>query len=178
MSDATVTFLNHQFWHADADGTLLDNGKLNNGWIYSASFIASSDPNLAQATTPYAVGHFDREKEEVWEKVREDEFSHRPSRMKALFLFVSQEDVAYARQHWWGGASRVVFAVLVPQQIAKIHIADSRLLDSARQDWEADARRYWNGDLTEAPFLEAVVHGPVLIPNIEQYGPFGSSMRK
>ncbi|WP_338893949.1 hypothetical protein [Sinorhizobium meliloti] len=166
--DQALTFLDTVFWHTDPNGMTLWNAKLNKGWFRTISGSEGLLPD--SATTMYAAFHKDKEKEALWERVRAEEFSHKPTRMKTTFLFVSREDVDVAMSTWFKGQDRDVLPVLVPTT-SKLHIADTKLLDCAPSDWEGNARRYWTGEMTENPFREAVLEGPAYIPDTETMTP-------
>lgn len=162
-----VSFRNEVFWHAPSDGLLLWNARLRKGWTCSVSSIVDTSGS-EDFTTPYAALHKDREREAVWERVRQEGFSELPSRMKALFLFKSREDGERANATWWAGENRLLIPVLVPVA-SKLHIADSKHLDTSIHHWESNARRYWNGEPTDDPHMEVILHGAAWIPNIDRY---------
>jgi hypothetical protein len=47
---------------------------------------------------------------------------------------------------------------------ASVHLADAQLLECHEPDWEANARRYWQGEMTASPLREVLVDGPVYFP--------------
>ncbi|MDX0802476.1 hypothetical protein GOD37_26365 [Sinorhizobium medicae] len=151
------------FFHFDASGMLANNARVGKGLIYSASWIAMI-PGLETATTLYAFGNREKEKEAVWESIRASEFAEKPSRDKALFLFTSREDADRTGALWFGSERRQLFELLVPTT-SLLHIADARHLDATKSRWEDAARKYWSGELTEDPHREAVLHGAAFVPN-------------
>lgn len=177
MENIVAEFYEGEFWHADPHGIIVHNAKLRNGWTASVSFSIEHTPELSDATTPYAILHQDREKEACWERVRRDEFPGKPSRLNALYLFVSKTDVDLAMSSWWKGEPRIVCSMRVPR-ISLLHIADTRLLDAFPKDWEESARKYWAGVMTDDPFPEAILHGVAFIPNVHGYPNLQSSRER
>lgn len=168
MENVAIEFHDHEFWHADPLGIIIHNAKLRGGWTASVSYSIENTPDLSDAATPYAVFHQDKEKEEVWERIRRDEFPARPSRLNALYLFMSKADVDLAMASWWRGEQRIICSLRVPK-VSILHVADTRLLDARAEDWEENARKYWDGIMSDNPFPEAILHGLAFIPNIDGY---------
>ena len=56
---------------------------------------------------------------------------------------------------------------------SRIHKRDSKWLDSYEHEWEAKARKYWAGELTDDPMPEAILHGVAYFPDWENPS-FGS----
>ncbi|WP_028747998.1 hypothetical protein [Rhizobium mesoamericanum] len=160
-----MEFYDKTFWYTDPTGTVLHNAKLRKGWVLTVSSLART-PGLENATTRYTAFHRDREKEALWEKIRSEEFADKPTRMKAMFLFTSEEDVETAMQTWFKGEDRDILAVQVPKA-SNLHIADSKHLDAPQSDWDAAARLYWSGNQTDTPLLEAVLDGEAFIRDWE-----------
>lgn len=165
---ADLKFIDQVFFHTDPTGMVVWNAKLRHGWTESVS--SSNRRGEFEATTMYAALNAQPEKEAAWERVRENEFPDKPTRVKALFLFTSREDVDWALANWFAGQDRDVIAVLVPTT-SKLHIADATHLDCVREKWEEGARRYWSGELTGSPRLEAVLDGTAYIPNTHEMTP-------
>ncbi|WP_416066090.1 hypothetical protein ACK9YZ_06985 [Rhizobium sp. ZK1] len=164
-----MEFYENIFWYTDPSGIVLSNAKLNEGWTESVSSF-SDRTGLEGATTPYAALHLDREKEALWEKIRADEFPDRPTRLKALFLFVSRADAETAMQTWFRGQDRDFLAIQVPKT-SNLHVGDSKHLDAAQSDWDSAARSYWAGHHTAEPFLEGVLYGKAFVHNWQSLQP-------
>lgn len=158
------------YWHlTDRGDMLLHNVRLGKGWFASMSHLAKG--NLATATTPYSLQNANSEKERLWEDVRAAQFAELPSRIKALFGFLSKDDAERAIREWFPDKDKVVVEMRVAKQ-AKVHLADARHLDSAEPEWPKAAIRYWEGKATEDPRPEAIIDGSVYFPDWERE-PFG-----
>lgn len=161
------------YWHlADSEGVgsiLLHNAHISQGWYCSVSHIAKGD--LENALTPYSIFHTDKEKERLWELVRAKNFNDRPSRIKALFAFISLEDAERARREWYPNCDKVIVEMKVSKD-ANVHIADARHLDCEKAQWPEAAIRYWKEEETANPRMETVINGRVFFPKWE-HAPFG-----
>lgn len=164
-----MEFHEETFWYTDPSGIVLWNAKLRGGWTESVSSFGDQT-GLEGVTTPYAALHQDREKEALWERIRSKEFPARPSRMNAMFLFISRADAETAMGTWFLGQDRDLLAIQVPRT-SNLHIADSKHLNAAKSDWEAAARSYWAGHHTAEPFLEGVLYGKAFIHNWQSMQP-------
>ena len=86
------------FYHlAGQDSLVFWNAFLNRGFITSISVAAQAD-GLEDATTPYQFTRQQDSKDQLWERIRESEFPHKPSRMKALFLFDDRDTALHAKE--------------------------------------------------------------------------------
>lgn len=159
------------YWHLTHRGDiLLHNVRLRKGWGYSVSAFAKGE--LENAVRPYSLVNANSERERLWEEVRAAHFTDCPSRIKALFASVSKEDAEWAMREWFTEQDRIVVEMKAAVG-AKVHVADTRLLDCAEPQWREAAIRYWNGDRTDDPRLEVVIDGWVYFPNWERE-PFGT----
>lgn len=158
------------YWHSTGSTMFLWNSKLRQGWCPSISWIVEQNPEMADATTLYAALNAHQDKEQVWEQIRSAEFSHLPSRNKALFVFPTLGELEMAENTWWQVTQRRRVQILVAAD-ANIHAADSRWLDGEPSNWEENSRRYWSGELSSVPLREVIVHGMAWIPNIGDYEP-------
>ncbi len=156
------------YWHVAARNSLVfHNARLGEGIFWGASATAQL-PGLQNVISPYAAYHADREKEAVFEGVRACEFPGRPSRMKAFFLFDSLTRAEEAQRSWFGQEDRIVVETRIVAGSNR-HRADARLLDAHKADWEANARRYWSGEVTADPRPEVIVHGLLYFPEWEKF---------
>ena len=78
--------------------------------------------------------------------------------MKAFSLFDDRDTALHAKETWFPGEERHLLAVRV-LLASQIHKGDSKWLDSYEHEWEAKARKYWAGELTDDPMPEAILHG-------------------
>lgn len=152
------------FYHWDM-GLIRHNSRLTGGWLRSAS-MERKVPGLEWVTTPYSAGHKDVEKEAYWEKIRLDLFPGKPSRDGAFFVFGTREDADRARKRWFPDTARQLLEIRIPK-VTNLHVADTAHLDSLPENWEAAARRYWAGELSEdldASIPEIIVDGIFFVP--------------
>jgi len=76
------------YWHlVGGPGAFMfhNNVRVNKGCLFSVSAMVAS--GLHGAVTPYSVAHRDREKEQLFERVRAESYVALPSRLGALFVF-------------------------------------------------------------------------------------------
>lgn len=161
------------FWHlTTTDNFLLNNARLGKGWTASVSYFVEMEGNDG-FVTPYSMLHRDKDKEAVWEAVRQQKFPKLPSRMKALYAFLTQTDAesALSLGGWFEEESRVIIAVQ-PSPNAVVHVADAGWLDSRADHWTASASEYWSGAKTDDPKPEVVLHGQFYCPGWRE-PPFG-----
>ena len=86
---------------ADSEDCIFNkNLKVNKGVFPSLSLIRLMDESLKNAVSMYEVGHIDREKEAVFEKVRTENYPYRPSRMGAIYLFQDYQTAINANEKW------------------------------------------------------------------------------
>ncbi|MCV3239685.1 hypothetical protein [Mesorhizobium sp. ZC-5] len=168
---ASTSLKPETYWHlTDRSAFLLNNVHLGKGWTASHSFTARFD-GLAEIGTPYAFHASRDDKEQQWESVRNERFSHLPSRQKALFLFTSKDDGERAMEEWFPGCEKLLLEARITSATA-VHVADARHLETTQPLWPEAALLYWEGILTPDPRLEVVVDGPIYFPNW-QHPPFG-----
>lgn len=141
------------------------------GRLVAVSTLRRADPALLEAVSPYEAFKRGDEKEACFEFVRVQQFPMLPSRLGCLFLFLSREDADACNAKWWKGARVIVEGRIQSAQSAGIF--DSRHLDTAADQWEAAARRYWTGDLMADPRREVLVDGEVQLVDWEQHARLG-----
>ncbi|MCY1371196.1 hypothetical protein D9M68_523400 [compost metagenome] len=158
------------YWHlTDRDGLLLNNVRVGKGWFPSVSHFAKGE--MANAVTPYSLKNARSEKERFWEEIRATQFDKLPSRINALFGFLSKDDAERAVREWFRGEEKLVVEIRVAKQ-AKTHLADARHLDRHEPEWRNAAMDYWEGRVTEDPRPEVIIDGWVFFPGWERE-PFG-----
>lgn len=145
--------------------SLLWNAKVGQGLVYSVSSVAIGQ--LGPAGTLYSFLNKEPEKEEMWERVRQERFPRLPSRNKALFLFDSRDTARIAICKWYGGESRILLRTRITTS-ALYHTADATWLDCERRNWESYAYGYWSGRMTDSPIREVIVCGAVYFPDWDQ----------
>ncbi|HEY0943109.1 MAG TPA: hypothetical protein VGE08_23695 [Steroidobacter sp.] len=154
-------------WHVVAQrgpGAFMfqNNVRVSQGYLLSASAMVAS--GLLGAVTPYSATHQDREKEQLFERVRTESYAALPSRLGALFVFDDRAHAIRAQQIWFTGVPTNVFECRLFSSAVR-HTADSVLLNAQAADWEGNAHRYWQGEMTTQPLRETVVFGGVYFPD-------------
>jgi hypothetical protein len=158
------------FWHlSPPNGLLKNNARVGNGVVYSIGAVAEL-PGLENAVSPYSFARSGDPKEAVWEGVRKLSFGFLPSRLKSFYCFESKELLDRAAREWFGikAGARDPLAVRIAAS-ALVHRCDAKLLETAQDQWQTSAMRYWKGEMTSAPFPETIVHGAVYLPDWEQF---------
>ena len=161
------------YWHlVSGNGNsglmFFNNARVARGLIHSISYVAESDPNLANACTPYSYANMGNEKEVFFEQVRKEQFSGLPSRFKAMYLFPSFELAERAQQEWFLNEPKVPVRAWIANG-SKTHTADAELLNGTKENWATSATRYWSSDATPQPFWEVLVHGSIYLPDWESF---------
>lgn len=141
---------------ADPDDLMFTNNlKVCKGVFTSPSQAKVMDENLQNAVSMYEVAHKDREKEEVFERIRSEHYPHRPSRMGAIYLFQDYETAVKANDRWWGN-KRDLFEAKI-RNGSVVMIADSEWLNCTPKDYEENAHNYFQEKTTDNPVIEVVV---------------------
>lgn len=160
-------------WHLTRpQGDLLRNAFLGKGHLHSVSSIVAMT-GITGFVSEYQILNRQRDKEALWEEIRQRVAPDRPSRQGALFLFESHEAANSAQERWFQNEGRVLLRVHIPPPPdALTHRADAAWLNLPEADWSRAADSYWRGFLTQAPSIELIVHGVVFFPDWER-PPFG-----
>jgi hypothetical protein len=170
MPCSETELLGKEYLHSVGDDLfarlMMHNTRLRKGCLYTGDVLSGIHPGAI--ISPYATFTSEKHKEDVWESVRSLEFSSLPSRREALFLFENEADLQKAPNKWWSGQSRRTLRARIARG-SLVHKADSRLLDCYENEWEENARRYWNGLQTDEPIFEVVVQGRVYFPDWESF---------
>lgn len=145
-----------------------NNVMVGKGALLSVNAAISAEPHIENAHTPYSFSSLGDGKEEVFEKIRKREFPTQPSRMKSIYLFNDYSLVERALTEWFQNAPKSAHECRVLVNSA-IHIADTAWLNCLPNDWEACARRYWGGLMSDHPFPETIVDGAVYFPEYKSF---------
>lgn len=154
--------LHHEdYWHlVDRDSFMFFNNV-----AVGRGFLPSSSVNpLPGAGTLYQLLNPHPEKEALFERVRQERYPGKPTRVGALFCFTSKEDAERANALWFQAAPRDLFRVKIVVG-SNFHIADSRHLDQSEDAWPVKAAWYWEGRKTADPFMEVIITGQVFVPD-------------
>jgi hypothetical protein len=130
------------------------------GVIFSHSVISASAPFGDAVQSPYSAFNNNKEKERVFEEVRTKDFPELPSRLKAFYLFDHLKLAERDNREWFGNSPRTLVECRLLRD-ARFHRADCTWLNSSQDQWPEMARRYWSGEMSEAPFPEIVLHGGI-----------------
>jgi hypothetical protein len=155
------------------DFILLNNMEVMKGTIPSASFT-NALAGISGAVSMYQVANRHQDKESVFESVRQAEFPDAPSRLGAIYCFVSEDDANKANANWWNNAREIV--AVEARDIIAMGVYDSKQLDAPQSDWEEAARRYFSGEHTAEPVLEVVICGRIHIYDWENYKGLASAL--
>jgi hypothetical protein len=168
-----LKLMEHTFFHAfDATNPIASNNLyIHKGKIPSISAMRQAQPELADALSPYQAFTQERLKEDVFERIRVQEFPDRPTRLGGLFLFATRESAEACNAEWWGGKRVILEARIVGASRAGIF--DARQLNATQDQWEAAARRYWAREFTSDPRPEVLVDGVIELVGWEPYARLG-----
>lgn len=149
------------FFHAfdPEDRIFSHNIFCGHGMVTAVSLQRHAQPEWAGIMSPYERFTRERPKEEVFERVRAQEFGSRPPRLGSIFLFATRESAEACNADWWGGAHIILEARIVAALSAGIF--DSLELNAPQDQWEVAARRYWAAEFTPDPRPEVVVCGTI-----------------
>src|SRR5690348_4356782 len=73
----------------------------NNVRVSQGSLVSVSAIGLQGAVTLYSVAHRDREKEQLFERVRAQSYAALPTRLRALFVFDDLAIATLAQETWF-----------------------------------------------------------------------------
>ena len=156
------------FWHLTTEkGIFRNNARAGKGVVYSISAIARM-PGLEKAVSPYSMARADDPKEQTWEEIRSNGYPALPSRLRSFYCFESQELAERAIREWFNGEARIPLRVRIAAA-ASVHRCDAKLLEANPDRWNENARRYWQGAMTDKPFPETIVDGAVYAVEWEQF---------
>ncbi len=153
-----------QCWHLTDSKQLLHNAVVGKGFVPSVSLVAASLDNSG-FVSPYQFFHQDKAKEALWEETRATHYPQKPSRMGGMFLLLSREDAEQAQRNWTFGSRMLLRAIILPTEGLKLHVGDSKWLNTLKDEWPEAAHRYWSGAMSDAPLREIIVHGQVYFPD-------------
>lgn len=160
------------YWHMPGNGFFGDifyhNATIAKGLVWSHSAVSFGVPFGDAVQSPYSAFNSNKEKERIFEEIRAREFPQCPPRLKGFFLFDDLSLTQRANQEWCGNSPRSVLECRVLQS-SLIHRADARWLDSLQDKWPEMARKYWAGEMSDAPFPEIVVMGGIYFPTWQEF---------
>jgi len=164
----TFEFNDKTFWHLVPADSLTARIFYNNincgeGVIFSTSFVETIIPNLKDVHTPYSLSNINDEKEKMFELIRKEHYRPKPTRLKSMFLFDSEQLAQKAIESWFQNERRKLHECKVASD-ASIHKADTYWLNCNEEDWIEFAHKYWTGEMSNSPFQEILVNGALYFP--------------
>ena len=160
---------NRPYWHlASLNSFFYHNVRCGRGELASISCAIAADPNLENAQTPYSMARLSDAKEAVFENVRRAKFPDRPQRLKALFVFDDRALAERALKEWFTREQRPPLECRIVIE-SNIHKADSLWLNASAEQFEENAAKYWQGEMTASPFPEVIVNGALYFPDWESF---------
>jgi hypothetical protein len=163
-----------RYWHVVPTVGLwaslfFNNVRVGRGELFSVSVLSQAGEDTANASSGYGGKTREDAKEQEFERVRRERFHGKPSRINAIFVFDELHFAETASVRWFSAEPRIILDARVADG-SLTHRGDATWLDRAELgDWEECALAYWNGDLTDDPFIEVVVHGRVFFPRWEEF---------
>lgn len=106
-------------------------------------------------------------REVVWENIRLQEFPSEPSRQRCIWLVESEEQARFWVQMM--GFSPMTYSIVKVRATGHALNTDGRLLAADSEPlpvWYDKARRYWSGEMTEAPHVEILFAGTLRVEEI------------
>jgi hypothetical protein len=157
------------YWHlVGAPWLFFNNVRVGRGALLSVSAGIEAEPHIHNAQTPYSSAGCNDSKEALFEEIRRTRYSHRPSRMKTLYVFDDYSLVQRALMEWFPNKNKTVYECrLLLGSVT--HKTDTVLLNALPNQWAVNAVRYWEGAMTDTPFPEILVHGALYFPEWESF---------
>jgi hypothetical protein len=160
---------NRPYWHlASFKSVFYHNVRCGRGELASISCAIAANPGLENAQTPYSMSRLSDVKEAVFENVRRAKFPDRPQRLKALFVFDDRALAERALKEWFTNEQRPFHECRIVIE-SNIHKADSLWLNASAEQFEENAAKYWQGEMTARPFPEVIVNGALYFPDWESF---------
>lgn len=157
------------YWHlVGASWLFYNNVRVGKGALLSVSAGIEAEPHIQNAHTPYSLARLDDEKEALFEEIRRTKYPHCPSRLKTLYVFDDYALVLRALNEWFQNQNMTIHEcrILVGSVTHKV---DTGWLNSWPNEWPVAAQRYWEGQLSDNPFPEVLVHGSLYFSGWESF---------
>jgi hypothetical protein len=169
-----------EYWHfttATDFNMLLHNAAIGKGLITTVSEIAKIS-GLEEAVTMTDVRPALGEFEPVLEAIRTSDYSDKPSRRGAFFVFEDRATCEHYSRAWTNNAPlHILKCILLPgSRIHRGHLA--WMNNPPRDQWPEIARAYWAGEEGRAPHhWEILVNGQLFFADWQKppFPQFGSS---
>jgi len=86
------------------------------------------------------------------------------SRIKTLYVFDEYSLVERSQVEWFQHDPKEIHECRIIKG-SNFFRADTIWLNCSQDQWQERASRYWNGEMTDDPFPEVLVHGALYFPN-------------
>ncbi len=106
-------------------------------------------------------------REQIFESVRQSQHTDKPSRLKSIFLCLSQEEAEFFRNSMPENKWNFIYEVMVLDNDKSIHVANWQKVgmltnqDQIVEKFEQQAHEYWNSIDTD--HAEAICESPIKI---------------
>jgi hypothetical protein len=162
-----------KYWHLVPingmyTGMFKNNVRVGKGALLSVSAGIAAEPEIANAQTAYSLSRIEDKKEKVFEGIRQISYPHLPSRLKTLYVFDDISLVERALNEWFSAEEKSIHECRILTN-SITHKADTTWLNCSEPQWRTNAERYWNGEMSETPFPEILVHGAIYFPGWEEW---------
>jgi hypothetical protein len=157
------------YWHLVAAGGLFyNNVRAGKGALLSVSAAIEAEPAIENAHTPYSLSRMQDGKEKIFEEIRKSKYPNCPSRLKSLYVFDDYGLVERALKEWFPNERKT------PRECrllldAVTHKADTVWLNANSDQWMQNSEKYWQGEMTQSPFPEVLIHGALYFPDWQTY---------
>lgn len=157
------------YWHLmGASFLFYNNVRVGKGALLSVSAGIEAEPELKNAHTPYSSSRLNDQKEALFEGIRRARYPYCPSRLKCLYIFDDYELVQRALAEWFPNDEKAVHECRIIAG-SVIHKADANWLNAVPDQWAVAAKKYWEGEMSDAPFPEVLVHGALYFPGWQEF---------
>lgn len=163
--------MKHYRWFDFKDELLNHNLKIGKGELCSASCGRISTGSDGFMNPFYAGAVASRNlnwgREEIFEKIRKEEFPKCPSRRDTLWLFADNV-LANRKGKEWGfiEQGRELLEVEIIASLNSFK-ADSKWIDCNSSQYLKNARQYWSGKMTANPEPEILFDGKIKVLNYD-----------
>jgi hypothetical protein len=151
------------YWHlVPPSGFNVDmfknNVRVGKGALLSVSVGIAAEPHLENAQTLYSLSRIEDLEERLFEEVRRKNFPHLPPRIKTLYVFDEYSLAERAQAEWFQNDPKEVHECRIIKG-SNFFRADTIWLNGSQDQWQERVSRYWNGEMSDNPFIEVLVHG-------------------
>ncbi|MBC8462319.1 MAG: hypothetical protein H8D67_30485 [Deltaproteobacteria bacterium] len=157
------------YWHFVSPSSFFyNNVRFGKGALLSVSTGIQAEPGIEKAQTLYSLSRTHDEKEKVFEEIRQTGFPACPPRLETLYVLDEYRFVERAQKKWFLNDPKEVheYRILIG---SITHRADTVWLNSLPEQWRDYAQKCWNGEMSQNPFPEVLVHGALYFLDWETF---------